>query len=294
MAQAGRKGTVRGQSQTLNRPPDTAGPPQGQGQHPSEALCLALWDPRRDTRNLRPAGQPPGCVDSVFSCGPSSGLYPSPAPSGPLSRIPVWTGRGGTRMLRAVSPVPRGLWPHLPSPATSNSHLPASQASPCSPELYPPSCHPLGSGTPVLFPLPVTSSNSPSWTFCSGLHSFLEPHWAPGRTPQSVLPAPHNPCALWTMASVSEAQENKDSACALVWREPWGWPSTGLWSAGSEPQQPGGCPLSRQLCAPLLGAAVTSALPPILYHTCTPISLTHAHPLPAGFSHVPPKEMSAS
>lgn len=203
--------------------------------------------------------------------------------------------------LSRVSPVPRGLWPHPPSPTTSNSHLPASQASPCSPELYPPSCHPLGSGTP--YPSPFQSPPATPHPGPSALASIpsQNPTGLQAEAPRvSCLglnpcpPCPPQPlCSLDYALSVRGSREQRQCLCAglagaVGMAKPWA-PVSWLRAPAApwlSPQQTAVCPSSRSC-----GDKCLTPHPASHPHT----SLPHPRPSPScGVQSRSPKEMSAS
>lgn len=130
-----------------------------------------------------PVGHPLTSIPAQHPQAPSPGSRCGPGMEGPAcseQSQPCATG--------AVAPP--ALTHHVQFTPSSLTGLPLL------PRALPPILPPLGFRDTIPFPLPVTSCNSPSWTFCSGLHSFPEPHWAPGRSPQSVLPWPESMSSL--------------------------------------------------------------------------------------------------
>lgn len=253
MAQAGRRGTVRAPSQTLNQPPDMAGPPDH-----VRSFASPCGIPGGTMRDLRPTTQLPACVG--FSWGP---LFPpktfQPPPQGPA------VGRAtGTCMLLAESALsPRGV-----APPTCARHLKFTPSSlpglPSAPKSSFPSGHPRGPGTSAPFSLPVTASTRPLHPGPSALASipFPEPHWAPGRTPRvsrlSLTQCPPRPALSgirppWAQTRPRRPERAKtwcpraSLAGKVGMARPWALVGS------SEPQQPRGC-------APTAGARVPRAL----------------------------------
>lgn len=150
---------------------------------PCEVLCLTLWDPRRDHEGPQ-ANQAAASICGLFSCGPLSPPNTfQPPPQGPG----VGQARGACMFGVESALSPQGVAPP-PSPSPSNSYLPASQASPLLPRAFSPSCHPLGSGTPVPFQSPPPPP-----------HCTLDPQlWPPflSQTPTGLQAEPPESPAL--------------------------------------------------------------------------------------------------